>query len=239
MAFRPLLVAILTFGALAAGLVRARREQRKPLADRLDAELPQTQCARCGYAGCRPYAEAIAAGAADINQCPPGGTRVMRRLARLANRMPKAIDPARGVQEPRQVALIDERACIGCTLCIQACPVDAIAGANGLMHTVIAAECTGCALCLAPCPVDCIVLEPAPWTAIDRLTGEHRRAKHRASARFHARRDRLERLRREQLERMAARAAARRSETDAAAERKRAIVEAAIRRARTRLAAGK
>jgi electron transport complex protein RnfB len=126
----------------------------------IDALLPQTQCTQCGYAGCRPYADAIAAGEADINQCPPGGEPVIRSLAQLLRRAAKPLNPANGAYRPPQVAVIDEDTCIGCTKCIQACPVDAIVGASKLMHTVIASWCTGCELCLPPCPVDCIVLEP-------------------------------------------------------------------------------
>jgi len=131
----------------------------KPLAQRLDALLPQTQCTKCGYAGCRPYAEAMAAGQADINQCPPGGDETVARLARTLGREPRPLNPANGVYRPPQVAVIDEAICIGCTKCIQACPVDAIVGASKLMHTVIASWCTGCELCIPPCPVDCIALE--------------------------------------------------------------------------------
>jgi electron transport complex protein RnfB len=128
------------------------------LAQRIDALLPQTQCTRCGYDGCRPYAEAIAGGRADIDQCPPGGDEGVRRLALLLGREPKPLNPANGDYRPPQVAVIDEATCIGCTKCIQACPVDAIVGAPKLMHTVVAAWCTGCELCLPPCPVDCIEL---------------------------------------------------------------------------------
>jgi len=129
-----------------------------PLVDKIDALLPQTQCGQCSYAGCRPYAEAIAAGEADINQCPPGGEAGIRALADLLGREPKPLNPENGEEKPRRVAFIDEQACIGCTLCIQACPVDAILGAAKQMHTVIESECTGCALCLPPCPVDCIAM---------------------------------------------------------------------------------
>jgi electron transport complex protein RnfB len=128
------------------------------LGERIDALLPQTQCGLCGYAGCRPYAQAIADGAADINRCPPGGDEVIGELARLLGRAPKPLEASCGATKPPAVALIDETWCIGCTLCIQACPVDAIAGAAKLMHTVIAAECTGCELCIPPCPVDCIAM---------------------------------------------------------------------------------
>ena len=132
------------------------------LARRIDALLPQTQCTRCGYDGCRPYADAIAAGEADIDRCPPGGEEGIARLARLLGRAAKPLDPECGVYQPPRVAVIEEDACIGCTKCIQACPVDAIVGASQLMHTVIASWCTGCELCIPPCPVDCIALAPAP-----------------------------------------------------------------------------
>lgn len=128
------------------------------LAGRIDALLPQTQCTRCGYPHCRAYAEAIADGLADINECPPGGPDTMRALAVLCGRPPKTLNPAHGTGPIGQIALIDESQCIGCTKCIQACPVDAIVGASKQMHTVVAGWCTGCELCIAPCPVDCISL---------------------------------------------------------------------------------
>jgi H+/Na+-translocating ferredoxin:NAD+ oxidoreductase subunit B len=132
------------------------------LAQRIDALLPQTQCTKCGYDGCRPYAQAIAAGEAGINQCPPGGDDGVARLAALLGRKALPLNPENGEYRAPQVAVIDEEVCIGCTKCIQACPVDAIVGASKLMHTVIASWCTGCELCIAPCPVDCIALLPAP-----------------------------------------------------------------------------
>ncbi len=131
------------------------------LIDAIDALLPQTQCTQCGYAGCLPYAQAIAEGRADINQCPPGGAAVITALALLLEQEIKPLNPQHGVTKPFAIAVIDEAVCIGCTLCIKACPVDAIIGAIKQMHTVISAECTGCELCLAPCPVDCIVMRPA------------------------------------------------------------------------------
>ena len=130
------------------------------LARRIDALLPQTQCTKCGYDGCRPYAEAIARGEADIDQCPPGGDAGIAKLAALLDRAVKPLNPANGAYRPPQVAFIDEALCIGCVKCIQACPVDAIVGASKLMHTVIVDWCTGCELCLPPCPVDCISLAP-------------------------------------------------------------------------------
>ncbi|MDR2220635.1 MAG: electron transport complex subunit RsxB [Methylobacillus sp.] len=131
-----------------------------PLVGKIDAILPQTQCGQCGYPGCKPYATAIANGEADINQCPPGGEAGMRALADLLGVEPRPMNEEHGVSKPKSVAVIDENVCIGCTLCIQACPVDAILGAAKHMHTVIASECTGCELCVAPCPVDCIVMVP-------------------------------------------------------------------------------
>lgn len=128
------------------------------LADRIDRLLPQTQCGQCNFSGCRPYAQAIAEGSADINRCPPGGDAGIAALAALLGRAPRPLDPAHGSFAPRTVALIDEAVCIGCTKCIQFCPVDAILGAPQLMHSVLADECTGCGLCVAPCPVDCISL---------------------------------------------------------------------------------
>jgi electron transport complex protein RnfB len=131
--------------------------ERATLADAIDGVLPQTQCTRCGYPDCRRYAEAIAAGSAAINQCPPGGQQGVARLARLTGTAELALDPARGTEGPLQLARIVEADCIGCTLCIAACPVDCIVGAPKLMHTVVEAQCTGCELCIPACPVDCIV----------------------------------------------------------------------------------
>jgi len=151
----------LVFG-LVLGYAGSRfRVEGDPVVDRVDSLLPQTQCGQCGYAGCRPYADAIVSGEADINQCPPGGERTIRDLADLLDREPKPLNPDNGQEQAPTVALIDEDTCIGCTLCIQACPVDAILGGPKQMHTVIAAECTGCDLCLEPCPVDCIEMIPA------------------------------------------------------------------------------
>jgi len=129
-------------------------------ADDIDALLPQTQCTRCGYPGCRPYAEALAAGGAQINQCPPGGAATIGALAALLARAPLPLNPANGVEGPELVAQIDEDACIGCARCLPPCPVDAIVGAAKQMHTVVLALCTGCELCVAPCPVDCIAMVP-------------------------------------------------------------------------------
>ena len=126
----------------------------------IDALLPQTQCTRCGYAGCRPYAEAIASGLAEINQCPPGGSATIEALAALLGRPARPLNPAYGVEGAELVAQIDEEACIGCARCLPPCPVDAILGASKQMHTVLLALCTGCELCVAPCPVDCIAMVP-------------------------------------------------------------------------------
>lgn len=164
------------------------------LARRIDALLPQTQCTRCGYDGCLPYARAIAAGEADIDQCPPGGDAGVRRIAALVHRAPKPVNPANGPCTPPRVALIDEAACIGCTKCIQACPVDAIVGASRRMHTVIAGWCTGCELCVPPCPVDCIAFDGTAALPSAALSRERHRF----------RRFRLERDEKEDAERLAA-----------------------------------
>jgi len=158
-------------------------------ADAIDALLPQTQCTQCGYTGCRPYAEAIAANVADINRCAPGGEEGVRELAALLGREALLLDPICGQPKAPAVALIDENLCIGCTLCIQACPVDAIVGAAKLMHTVIADHCTGCELCLPPCPVDCITLVAIP--AVPERNAK-RAAAARARERFRARELRLQ-----------------------------------------------
>ena len=156
----------LAFGLLLGYAAVRFKVENDPIVDKIDAILPQTQCGQCGFAGCHPYAEAIAKGEADINLCPPGGETVVLALADLLGRDPK---PVAGGGKEKMVAFIDEQTCIGCTLCLQACPVDAILGAAKQMHTVIADECTGCELCVAPCPVDCIHMipikvAPATWT---------------------------------------------------------------------------
>ncbi len=157
------------------------------LADRLEDALPQTQCTRCGYADCRAYAEAIAEGEADVNRCPPGGAEGVLRLARVADRTASPLDPDCGIEAARAVAVIDEAACIGCALCLKACPVDAIVGAGKRMHTVVEALCTGCELCLPVCPVDCISLVVASgaatgwsaWSAEQAEVSRSRYAAHR------------------------------------------------------------
>ncbi len=129
-----------------------------PIVDKIDAILPQTQCGQCGFPGCRPYAEAISSGEADINCCPPGGETVILALSDLLGVDPKPLDG--DVASEKEVAWVDENICIGCTLCFQACPVDAILGAAKQMHTILESECTGCRLCIEPCPVDCIYMRP-------------------------------------------------------------------------------
>lgn len=139
--------------------------ESRTLADRIEDLLPQTQCTKCGFPACRPYAEAVAPGTANYNQCPPGGAEGVARLAALLGKPVIPLNPANGVERPRPLAVIDENLCIGCTLCMQACPVDAIIGAPKQMHTVIEARCTGCDLCVAPCPVDCIAMVPVTGEA--------------------------------------------------------------------------
>lgn len=129
---------------------------RRVAAAEIDALLPQTQCTRCGYAGCRPYAEAVASGSAALNQCPPGGAALIRQLAALLGREPLPLNPRHGIEAPARLAWIDPDACIGCARCLPPCPVDAILGTTRALHTVIPAWCTGCELCLPSCPVDCI-----------------------------------------------------------------------------------
>ncbi len=162
----PVLTAVLTMGgiALGAGLVLGFASSRLPgrsdaLVDQVNDLLPQTQCAQCGFAGCRPYAAAIVEDDAAINLCPPGGNETVQRLAELLDREPLPL--AEEAASPSVIAVIDESACIGCTWCREACPVDAISGAHRYLHTVIARECTGCGLCLPRCPVDCISLSAA------------------------------------------------------------------------------
>ena len=154
------------------------------LIDQINSLLPQTQCGQCSFNGCRPYAEAIASGAADINQCPPGGDQGIRDLADLLGISPKSLNTEFGLHKPPSVAFIIEQDCIGCVKCIAACPVDAIVGAAKFMHTVISSECTGCELCLAPCPVDCIVMKPLPDNNAEQSRAQKSAlAKHRYEAR--------------------------------------------------------
>ncbi len=194
------------------------------LADRIDAILPQTQCEQCGHHGCRPYAEAIARGEAPINRCPPGGEIGIRALADLLGRPALPLDPSHGVEKPRTLARIVEADCIGCTKCIQACPVDAIVGASKLMHTVIADDCTGCELCVPACPVDCIVLLPMPTQQIDQAHADA------ARDHFQRRESRLEKIRRERD----AELAARKADVDSAAARNPVLEALARAKARKR-----
>ncbi len=217
----------------------------KTLADSIEDLLPQTQCTKCGYAGCRPYAEAIAHGAANYNQCPPGGLEGVQRLASLLGKPVIPLNPANGAERPRPLAIIDENLCIGCTLCIQACPVDAIIGAPKQMHTVVTSLCTGCDLCVAPCPVDCISMQPITGTA----TGWRawpQKAADAARAHHHLRQARKAREQAQTETRISARQAAvhlasqpaqARSAQSAdnaedSAAKKRAIIQAALERAR-------
>nr|WP_281985014.1 electron transport complex subunit RsxB [Azonexus hydrophilus] len=161
-----LAIAIMALGAVVLGAALGFasikfKVEGDPLVEKIDAILPQTQCGQCGFPGCKPYAEAIAKGEVDINLCPPGGMEGVQRLADLLGR---EVKPLEAEEKPKQVARIDENTCIGCTLCIQACPVDAIVGAAKQMHTIIAQQCTGCELCLPPCPVECIHMEVIPET---------------------------------------------------------------------------
>lgn len=234
--------------------------RKNPRIAEIDAILPQTQCRQCGFLGCEPYATAIVEGRADINQCPPGGEQGIRKLAELLGVSPIPPNIAHGISKPKAVALIDEQVCIGCTLCISACPVDAIVGAAKQMHTVIADECTGCELCIAPCPVDCISMIPPeeqvtsagakPHVAIDDLLlhqDENKKAADRARARYQFRLQRLEREKQEQDERLAQKAGAVTSVnvslvTAASGDLKKAAIQAALERAmagRARITEGK
>jgi electron transport complex protein RnfB len=155
--------ALVLGAALGYGAVRFRVEGN-PLTGKINALLPQTQCGQCGYAGCKPYAEALAKGEAEINLCPPGGDEGVKKLAELLGRDFQPLSAETPSEKKTLIAIIDEARCIGCTLCIQACPVDAILGAAKQMHTVITPFCTGCELCVPPCPVDCILMTSVPET---------------------------------------------------------------------------
>lgn len=235
------ITALLAAALVYLGLRRrgAAATKHVSLADKIDDLLPQTQCTQCGYPGCRPYAEAIAQATADINQCPPGGDAGVRALARLLGVKAKPINTANGTAKRQQtVAVIDETSCIGCTLCIQACPVDAILGASKQMHTVIADECTGCELCIAPCPVDCIRMIPVaqPHSAWSFASPFARRTPAREKAARARRRHQLRSLRlaRDQAERAERLAAKQR---DTAADVRTAApdaIRAAVERARAK-----
>jgi Na+-translocating ferredoxin:NAD+ oxidoreductase subunit B len=212
-----------------------------PEAARLHAALPQTQCTRCGYPDCAGYAQAIAAGEAGINQCPPGGAQGILRLAQLTGRPPIPLNPDLGVEGPRAVAVIDEDWCIGCTLCLDACPTDAILGGNKRMHTVIEPYCTGCELCVPVCPVDCIALENASgertgWNAWSDAQArealqryEARQARKQREAQEHA-----ERMERKAREKLADLPALTHGAEGAELARKKAVIEAALARARAK-----
>ena len=210
-----------------------------PLAERLDAALPQTQCTRCGYPDCRAYAAAIADGSADINRCPPGGAEGIVRLAHITGQAIKPLDPERGHEGPRALAVIDEAWCIGCTLCIKACPVACIVGAPKQMHGVIDDLCTGCDLCLPVCPVDCISMVEVTGTRTGWDAWSPQQADE-ARQRYAFHRLRTERERRENDERLAAKAQHKLADLQSQSlitdpqllERKRAVIEAAIARAK-------
>jgi len=212
------------------------RTNPENLVETIDALLPQTQCTRCGYPACRAYAEAIVQNEANINQCPPGGTAGIAKLSTLLNRPALPLNRDHGVEQALRLAEIDEALCIGCTLCIQACPVDAIVGAPKKMHTVIPQLCTGCDLCLPPCPMDCIAMvAPVParsWSPADanasRARYEARQAR-MAQERF----DTDERRANRTQEQLAALKSSGALTTDESAE-KSAVVAAAIERARAR-----
>jgi electron transport complex protein RnfB len=205
------------------------------LAQRIDALLPQTQCTRCGYPDCRAYAEAVASGEAPLNQCPPGGAEGIRQLAALLGRPELPLNPEFGAEGPRRVVYIEEATCIGCTLCIQACPVDAIVGAPKRMHAVVEADCTGCELCLPVCPMDCIALEEASagatgWAAWSPAQADA------ARARYADRQARLARDAREHDERLVAivQPPAATDVAQSTGDPKRAAIAAALARARVR-----
>lgn len=211
------------------------------LAARLLAVLPQTQCTRCGYPDCSAYADAMARGEAPINQCPPGGQQGIQWLAELTGSAPLALNPLHGCEAPRAVAFIDEAWCIGCTLCIKACPVDAIVGSNKRMHTVIESHCTGCELCLPACPVDCILLENVTNTATGWRAWSQPQADH-AKARYEFRQQRQARETLEHQQRQDDKARRKLADlphhsqhTDPAIlDKKRAVIEAALARARAK-----
>jgi electron transport complex protein RnfB len=215
------------------------------LSERINAALPQTQCTRCGYPDCASYAQAIAAGQAGINQCPPGGGEGVARLAAITGRPVLALNPENGVEGPRRLAIIDEAWCIGCTLCRDICPTDAIVGGNKLMHTVIEPDCTGCELCIPVCPVDCISLENLTgertgWAAWSAGQADEARTRYE----FHSyRRKRDEGENRKRLEEKAQAKLAdlpghSQHSDPVLLDKKRAVIEAALARSRARRDAG-
>ncbi len=213
----------------------------RELALRINAALPQTQCTRCGYPDCKGYAQAIASGEAAINQCPPGGAEGIARLAQITGQPVQALNPANGVEGPRSVAVIDEAWCIGCTLCLKACPTDAIVGSNKLMHTVIEPYCTGCELCIPVCPVDCISLENVSgersgWAAWSQPQADEARKRYEFHS-YKRQRDKDEndqRLEDKAAAKLADLAAHSRLTESAELDKKRAVIEAALARARAR-----
>lgn len=213
------------------------------LAANVLALLPQTQCTRCGYPDCAAYAQAIAQGAAGINQCPPGGVQGIEWLAAVTGQPVVALNPAHGAEGPRSVAFIDEAWCIGCTLCIKACPTDAIMGSNKLMHSVIEAFCTGCELCLPVCPVDCIELENVTdtatgWAAWSRPAADQARSRYEFNN-YRRSRDMGEndkKLEEKALAKLADLPAHSLHTDPAMLDKKRAVIEAALARARAKRA---
>ena len=199
------------------------------IVEKIDSILPQTQCGQCSYTGCMPYANAISKGEAEINQCPPGGEIVIRALAELMDVKYKPLDESYGISKPKAVAFIDEDTCIGCTFCIQACPVDAILGAAKQMHTIIEKECTGCELCLAPCPVDCITMPEIKEIISDDIANKEANI---ARKRNNFRILRLEREKIERAERNAKRKLeSSKGEKEKLIEEKRVEIAAAVSRA--------
>ncbi len=212
--------------------------------ERIHAALPQTQCTRCGYPDCHAYAQAIALEGVAINRCPPGGAEGIERLAELTGRPAEPLDPDHGVEGPRTVAFIDENWCIGCTLCLDACPTDAIVGSHKVMHTVLEPWCTGCELCIPVCPVDCIELEPVTGAATGWAAWSAPQAA-QALQRYEQRKRRLEREGTEHAQRLEAKALAKLQDLPGLThnaqgpevDRKRAVIEAALARARARRSA--